>query len=218
MASYQRREKLSSRKWRKGLLGLIVAAGLGSGLYWAYWFTLGDRFTAICSVHQVYHSAAPSPAALARIVENREIRSVVDLRSSPRGFMPSDESRLLATLGVRYFHLPTPQVPKLETVDQFLELGIDSDNFPMLIHCHHGEGRSVLFAALHRIEFDSWPVEQARKATKLLSFRGSFGPNGAKGKFIRSYEPRLKKTAAGSRFPAFFGIPETRLHLAPSQS
>ena len=199
MASDQGGGELGSRQWKKRLLALIVAAGLGTGLYWGYWFTLGDRFTAICSEHGVFHSAAPRPAALTRIVKRNNIHSVVDLRSSPRGLMPADEGRLLDRLGVRYHHLPTSQVPALETVDQFLELGLDPDNFPMLIHCHHGEGRSVLFAALHRIEFDDWPIEEARQATRLLHFRGAFGPNGPKGKFMRSYKPRLKKTVAPSQ-------------------
>ena len=199
MASDQERGTLGSQKWKKRLLGLIVVAGLGTGLYWGYWFTLGDRFTTICLAHEVHHSAAPRPAALARIVESNNIRSVVDLRSSPRGLMPVDEGRLLKNLGVRYHHLPTPQVPELETVDLFLELGLDPDNFPMLIHCHHGEGRSVLFAALHRIEFDDWPIEEARQATRLFAFRGTFGPKGPKGKFMRSYEPRLKKTVNPSQ-------------------
>ena len=194
MASDQGREKTGPRSWKKRLLGLLVVTGLGVGIYWGYWFTLGDRFTTICSVHGVHHSAAPRPTALTKIVKKNNIRSVVDLRSSPRGLMPADEGRLLEGLGVRYHHLPTPQVPALETVDQFLALNNDPDNFPMLIHCHHGEGRSVLFAALHRIEFDGWPIEEARQATRLFAFRGAFGPKGPKGKFMRSYEPRLQKT------------------------
>jgi len=99
MVSDQGRGGLGSRRWKKRLLGLIVVAGLGTALYWGYWFTLGDRFTAICSEHGVFHSAAPRSAALTRIVEHHNIRSVVDLRSSPRGLMPADEGRLLENIG-----------------------------------------------------------------------------------------------------------------------
>ena len=191
-----------SRKWKKGLFRLIMVTALAPALYWAYWDTLGNRFRTVCPTDGVYQSAMLPPAALAKAVRTRNIRSVVDLRSEPSSFPPADERRVLTDLDVRYFHLPSPQVPALATVDKFLELSSDPDNYPMLIHCRHGEGRSVLFAALHRIEFDGWSVEEARRATRLLHFRGTFGPNGKKGMFMGSYEPRLSRVPRLSRSAA----------------
>ena len=94
-------------------------------------------------------------------------------------------------MGVKHFHLPTEQVPEDETVDAFLEIMKDPANRPVLIHCRDGEGRAVLFSAIYRVEFEGWDTERARKATRILSWRGGFRPGSDKGEYLRAYVPRL---------------------------
>ena len=74
-------------------------------------------------------------------------------------------------------------------MDAFLDL-MRTDPFPVLIHCHDGFGRSVLFSALYRIEFEGWSNEEARRATRLFPWWGSFKPGSAKGDYLRCYVPR----------------------------
>jgi protein tyrosine phosphatase (PTP) superfamily phosphohydrolase (DUF442 family) len=176
------------------LLSVIVVVGLGLALRYGWWQTFGDRFATI-SEGKVYQSAQMGPGALESAVETYGLRSVLDLRyATEEPEQRAEQIETLERLGVRYLHLPTDQVPELETVDRFLELASDPENLPMLIHCKHGEGRSVLFSALYRIEFDGWDNDEARKASRLLHFRGSFSRGAPKGEFLMEYQPRLEET------------------------
>jgi predicted protein tyrosine phosphatase len=171
-----------------GALAILLAVGAGR----VYWSRVGHRLAPVSQGH-LYQSAVMPLADLAEVVQEKSLRSVVDLRTPIEGGpTPASKGELLRTLGVRYFNLPSAQLPDDTTIDRFLALAADADNFPMLIHCYHGDGRSILFAALYRIEFEGWSNEEARRATKLLSFRGAFGPGGDKGRFLREYRCRIR--------------------------
>jgi protein tyrosine phosphatase (PTP) superfamily phosphohydrolase (DUF442 family) len=188
------RAKAGRRPVLRALLALLIVLGLGFALRYGWWQTFGDRFATV-SEGKVYQSAQMGPGSLERAVESYGLRSVLDLRyAKEEPEQRAEEIATLERLGVRYLHLPTPQVPELETVDRFLELASDPENLPMLIHCKHGEGRSVLFSALYRIEFEGWENDEARKASRLLHFRGSFSRGAPKGEFLMEYEPRLEAT------------------------
>jgi protein tyrosine phosphatase (PTP) superfamily phosphohydrolase (DUF442 family) len=176
------------------LLTVLLVVGLGLALRYGWWQTFGNRLATV-SEGKVYRSAQMGPGALEGAVEKYGLRSVLDLRYAKEE--PGQRAREIETLerlGVRYLHLPTDQVPRLETVDRFLELASDPENLPMLIHCKHGEGRSVLFSALYRIEFEGWDRDEARKASRLLHFRGSFSRDAPKGRFLLEYQPRLDES------------------------
>ncbi|MFZ5766876.1 MAG: fused DSP-PTPase phosphatase/NAD kinase-like protein [Thermodesulfobacteriota bacterium] len=184
------------KRWPRTLLVIILLICLTIALSWGYWATSGHRFTTI-TPDRVYQSAVIPAEDLPATVRDKKLKAVIDLRTNEStDFPPQEEGRLLEKLGVRYYHLPSKQVPEEETVAAFLKIAADPDNYPMLIHCHHGEGRSVLFAAIYRIEFEGWNNEKARKATRLLHFRGTFGPDGEKGAFLRAYAPRLTAAKA----------------------
>jgi len=76
-------------------------------------------------------------------------------------------------------------------VDRFLET-MESCDYPVLIHCHHGRGRAVLFSALYRIEFEGWDPEDARMATRnrLRIESSNFAKDEPKGVYLREYVPR----------------------------
>ncbi len=181
----------SLKRWQKILLAAILTVGLATAFFRGYWATIGHRFTTI-TPDRVYQSAAVPAESLSEIVRDKRIKAVIDLRTSEsKDFPPEQERRLLEKLGVCYYHLPSKQIPEDKTVDAFLEIAANPENYPMLIHCHHGEGRAVLFAAIYRIEFEGWDNETARKASRLFHFRGTFGPDGKKGRFLRNYVRRL---------------------------
>ena len=92
---------------------------------------------------------------------------------------------------VRHFSVPSKQVPDKETVKAFLDIMDDKKNRPVLIHCHHGEGRAVLFSAIYRIEYEGWPNDQARRASRLILYKSSFSADSKKGMFLKNYIPRF---------------------------
>jgi protein tyrosine phosphatase (PTP) superfamily phosphohydrolase (DUF442 family) len=179
------------RRLLRATLALIALGWLGWGLYYGHWVYFEHRFDTVTE-GQVYKSGAMPEDDLLERVKEHDIRTVIDLRL----YYPDDvakEARDLSKVGVKHFHLPTDQVPEDETVDAFLEIMKDRANFPVLIHCRDGEGRAVMFSALYRVEFEGWDTERARKATRILSWRGGFKPGSDKGEYLRAYVPRLKE-------------------------
>lgn len=167
---------------------IVVMVLLVLAARWTHWTMVEHRLAVICEGY-IYQSAVMPAQNLVEVVQTHEIRSVVDLRNTRDDVLArSDERVVLSGIGVAYFNIESNQIPSDETVERFLKVANDPDNYPMLIHCHHGVGRSLLFAALHRIESDGWGNEDARKATKVLSFRGAFGPRGEKGEYLRAYQ------------------------------
>lgn len=149
---------------------------------------------------QVYQSGVMPPDQLQRTARNLGLRTVIDLRTFTVGQDCTNttslatiqrEAQALSEIGVRHIHLPTPQVPTDETVDRFLQVLRDPANRPALIHCYHGIGRTELFVAIYRMEFEHWSNARARSATRLLLAGSSFSDQAEKGQFLINYKPHL---------------------------
>ena len=149
------------------------------------------------SAGRVYQSGALDDDDLEELVRREGIHTVIDLRAGGRRVRR--EGRVLARLGVEHAHLPSEQVPEDGVVEDFLDLMERPSAYPVLIHCRHGEGRSMLFAALYRIEFEGWPNEVARRATRcpLRLPWSSFDDEEEKGDYLLHYAPRLAGRGVG---------------------
>jgi len=175
---------------RRGIvIPLAAALGLalfGSALY-AHWVLFEYRFATV-TPGQLYRSGAMPPEELVEKVRENGIRAVVDLRVHGEDEAERDA---LAVLGVKYFNLPSRQTPGPRTLKTFLALAAQRENRPLLVHCNHGVGRAVLYAALYRIEFEGWPNERARSHAYWGSGLGNFAPDSEKGHFLLDYNRRL---------------------------
>lgn len=169
------------------LVTTVIVSMIGAGGGYAYWAKFNYRFLTVTE-GQVYRSAAMPPEMLQSKVRRYGIRTVIDLRK------PGDdviaERAALAVLGVRHFSLPSHQVPSEEVVKGFLEIMDRSEYRPVLIHCHDGIGRAVLFSAIYRVEYEGWSNEDARLTAYWRSGLGNFKPDSRKGTYIRSYVRR----------------------------
>ncbi len=179
-------KSLSVRSWVWLAIATVFLAGGGRYAYWAF---AEDKFTTVTK-HHLYRSARMDPSELLQVIEEHGIRSVIDLRMFEDD-APGIEAERKALEGTdtTYLHLPTGQVPSPETVLKFLNFVGDPANRPALVHCYHGTGRAVLFGSLYRIEFENWDNEKARRAVEPLHWRGNFGPDSDKGKYLRAYQP-----------------------------
>jgi len=185
-----------------GLVLLLAAGRLG------YWSMAEHRFTAI-TPHQLYQSAQMPPEQLLRVAAKHGIRTVIDLRTSEQAEEIETERLALADSELNYVHLPMLHDPAEETVRQFLEIVGDPANRPVLIHCHHGTGRSVLLSSVFRVEFENWDNETARRAVEPLHWRGNFAPDAPKGQYLLAYRPHRTRV-----FFAAKGSAEARLSEA----
>ncbi len=183
-------------RWRivSGIL-LTLAVSLGA---WQFYNNQVLHHLGVVTEGQVYKSGAMPPAQMAAVAKKLGLRTVVDFRTYRPGQDSTNttplenidaEREALAAEGIRHIHLPTPQVPSDATVGKFLAVMADPANRPILIHCYHGVGRTELFAALYRMEFEGWSNDKARNATRFFIPGSSFSDKAEKGRFLMGYHP-----------------------------
>jgi protein tyrosine/serine phosphatase len=114
---------------------------------------------------QLYRGAQPLPGAMKELA-SLKIKTVVNLRGEDEGTR-SEEAEARGA-GLRYFSEPLPGFgrPKDEQVERVLALINDSQNWPVFVHCHHGEDRTGTIIAVYRISHDGWSAEEAKKEAK----------------------------------------------------
>lgn len=157
------------------------------------------------SENKVYNSGVIAPEKLPEVLGENHIKTVIDLRDGlertelnpeTKKQVSAEENAIDKIAGVHYFNLPTDQIPQDSTVKKFLKIMDDPKNYPVLIHCHHGVGRSRLFSSIYRIEYENFSNEAARaKARYLWELSGNFSKNSDKGMYLTNYRKRdLSKT------------------------
>jgi protein tyrosine phosphatase (PTP) superfamily phosphohydrolase (DUF442 family) len=87
------------------------------------------------------------------------LKTVVNLREE----FPQDKD--LMPEGVKYVYIPIKDQhePTEEQAKQFLEIASNPDNWPLLVHCHGGEGRAGVMSALVRLSIDGWDQDKTMK-------------------------------------------------------
>lgn len=114
---------------------------------------------------QLYRGAQPGQGGMKEIAA-RGIKTVINLRGEDD--RTRDEETEAGAAGLRYFSVPLPgfRRPKDEQVERILTLIGDSQNWPVFVHCRHGEDRTGIIIAAYRISQDGWSAEQAKKEAK----------------------------------------------------
>jgi tyrosine-protein phosphatase SIW14 len=145
----------------------------------------------------LYRGAQPLAGGMEKVAA-LGIKTVINLRGE------DEQTRLEETeakaAGLRYFNVPLPSLgrPKDEQVERVLALINDPQNWPVLVHCHHGEDRTGIIIAVYRISHDGWTLEQARKEAKRYGMsRFQFGMKD----YIGDYHKRWSQRQAQSLSP-----------------
>lgn len=155
------------------------------------------------SENKVYNSGAVPPDQLGDFVDDHKIKTIVDLRDglmqtelNPeyKNQVNDEEFAANRISGINYYNLPTDQIPADSTVQKFLKIMDDPKNYPVLIHCHHGVGRSRLFSSIYRIEYENFTNESARKKARLFwELSSNFSKKSDKGIYLTNYKKRISK-------------------------
>lgn len=157
--------------WRQALAVVLIAVGVvaaGAGGWAGYLRVTGN-------IHEVepgrvYRSGQLWPSQLSSLLQEKGIRTVINLRGeNPGRSWYDDEIRVTEAAGVR--HVSLPMSANVEPSPELLARLIDtlgSAQQPMLIHCEAGADRSGLASALYQlINKGQSPAE----ADRQLSFR-----------------------------------------------
>lgn len=177
---------------------LITIILISVGIY-VYNVHINHNFKTITK-DKVYKSGVIPPGEIKDYVAKYHIKSIVDLRFPGTDDLlnnPEIPEELLAEKNVveklknvNYFNVGSEQVPKQEVLDRFFEVMDDSANYPILIHCYHGDGRAQLFSSVYRIEYEGMSNDEARNKTRLLLKWSSFDDGKPKGEFLKNYKRR----------------------------
>lgn len=168
---------------KKRILLIVLAVVLIAVGKYVYDTNIKHNFKPVTE-GKVYKSGAIPIDQLPGYIEEYNIKSVIDLRFPGTDDLvnnPEIPEQLLAEKGaiakipgVNYYNIGSEQIPDDETVERFLKVMDDSLNYPVLIHCHHGEGRAILFSSIYRMEYEDMPNDEARKNSRFIVKFGNF--------------------------------------------
>ena len=135
------------------------------------------------------------PSEIESYTSKHNIKTVIDLRNEATLYPSEEEAAAIENIaGVNYVNILSRQVPDRKALNEFFEIMDNEDNYPVLIHCYHGLGRTMLYTALYRIEYEGFTNEEARSKTRLLVesfiYNSSFATGREKGDFLINYTPR----------------------------
>lgn len=184
-------KKPTFQRIRLWIISCLVLSLIGFGGGYLYWSVFDYRFYTVTE-GKVYRSGQMPADKLKEKVDSYGIKTIIDLRKSEDQALIEAEHQAMSAINVNHINLPSNQVPQDEIVMDFLEIMKNPANLPVLIHCHHGEGRAVLFSAIYRIEFEGWDNESARRASRFILWNSSFDTDRTKGMYLQKYDPRLK--------------------------
>ena len=187
---------------KKLLIGILIIAVIG-GAYKIYDVYINYRFEQIAE-NKVYKSGVIPPDKIDDYVKKYNIKSIVDLRgpvtedkiNNPESWVEINQEKNAAAKieGLNYYNIPSDQVPKKEALDKFYKVIDNPENYPILIHCHHGIGRAQVYSAIYRIEKEGFSPEEARSKAAFPVIFSSFDNGTPKGEFLKSYVPRKDST------------------------
>ena len=138
---------------------------------------------------QLYRGAQPLANGMQQLAA-LSIATVINLRGEDE--RTRDEEAEAKAAGLRYFSVPLPGFgrPSDEQVNRVLAIINESQNWPVFVHCHHGEDRTGTIIAVYRISHDGWSAKQARKEAKHYGMsRFQFKMKDYINDYARDYKP-----------------------------
>ena len=184
------------------VLGVIVVIAVGK---YVYDVNIDHNFEPVTE-GKVYRSGTMPPDLLVDYMNKYHIKSVVDLRRpgtkdlvnnpevSPE--LLAEKAAVAKVPGAHYFDVGSEQIPDEATLNKFYAVMDDPANYPVLVHCYHGEGRAPLFGAIYKIEYEGVPNEQAREEARWFAGLSPFAKGKKKGEFLLNYKTREQKAKA----------------------
>ena len=186
----------------KIIIWIVTAFILTTGGIYVYQVHFNYRFRTVDN-DKVYRSGTIPPEKLGEYIKKYHIKSIIDLRSPGEGDASDNPEKLEDVLaekdavgkipGVNYFNIKSDQIPSQNNLDSFYKVMDQPENYPVLIHCHHGVGRAGIYSAIYQIEYQKLSNDKARENTRsFMELRplkfSSFDDGKAKGEFLKNYK------------------------------
>ena len=156
---------------------------------------------------KIYRSGQMPPDALARVVREFGIGTVITLRDrKDDAGSPVDQSEadVCAAAGVAFHRMPPADwspidgvIPGDQNIDRFLGILDDpATRWPVLVHCFAGIHRTGAHCAVYRMEYDGWTPDEAIAEMKAMGTpRTTFADNLVA--YLSAYRLKRPLSAAG---------------------
>lgn len=158
-----------SRRWPVVLLLLALMPVGGWG-----WYVWGGGNFHVVEGNRLYRSSQPRPDRLRKLVNEQQIKTVVNLRGccDPVGWY-RDEARTIQDLGISLedISFSAMRLPAPNALERLVEV-FDQAEEPLLIHCHQGIDRTGMACALWLLLKTDTPFDEAIK--QLNPYYGHF--------------------------------------------
>ena len=110
--------------------------------------------------NNIYRGGRPQKRDLENLKDQKNLSTIIDVENKPAVAQEKDAAD---RLGLKFISSPmdTDIRPSDQQVDQILTVMSDPHNFPIFIHCFHGEDRTGLIVGLFRVEVQGWSAQSA---------------------------------------------------------
>lgn len=148
----------------------LVSFALSSALSFNVWGALPEKFYEVSP--GIYRSAQPDKADF-KDLKQYGIATILNLNNDKETM--AMEKKAAKAAGIQYISHPMSGfwTPDDQQVDESLAVLNDPNNYPILIHCKHGEDRTGLIVGLHRVYAERIDPQTAYQEMLDLGFHKS---------------------------------------------
>lgn len=117
-----------------------------------------DRFLPVTA--EIYRGARPGDQGLTALAENH-FHTILNLENDSSAV--AHEASLVSNMGMAQVSIPLSAffAPSDQDIDHALTVMNQANQFPLFLHCLHGEDRTGLIVGLYRVVYQGWTPEDA---------------------------------------------------------
>jgi tyrosine-protein phosphatase SIW14 len=122
----------------------------------------------------IYRGGRPTSAGISQL-KAQGIKTIIDIENN-MPIVHQEENLVTKSGGMKFVSSPMDwqTTPDDGQIDSLLKMLTDAQNFPIYLHCRHGEDRTGLVIGLYRVLVQSWNADDAYKEMVNLGFHPKY--------------------------------------------
>ncbi len=163
-----------------------------------------DRNTHVAQPQRLYRTAQLKPAHLERLVRDRNIKTVINLRGRPFSDWYPKEAQVTQMLGISQedVTISANRLPSSGEIRRLVEI-LEQSEYPIVLHCQQGADRTGLVSVMYQLLFTDADYSTARQQCSPRFAHVPVHTTLAMDDFFEQYEDWLASQGA-SHTPARF--------------